>query len=258
MKLFSRRPLVFFLLAFLVGGCWAQQDGGRGFASEARNRARVHAELGAAYFQAGNPAVALEELRVALDSDPSYFPAYSIRGLVRASLKENDRAEEDFRRAMDLAPNDPEVNNNYGWYLCESGRPRQSIAYFLQALKNPLYETPERAYTNAGTCALRAGDKDEAQGYLLKALQFSRDGGSLPRILLAGLFHQQGKLDEARVYLSEAMKLMGAPTAEALWLGIRIERKLGNRLAESSYAAQLRTRHPASAEYQEFLKGNFE
>jgi type IV pilus assembly protein PilF len=84
-----------------------------------------------------------------------------------------------------LAPNDPEVNNNYGWYLCDTGRERQSIAYFLNALKSPLYETPERAYTNAGTCALKAGDLDGAQGYLLQGIQLSRDGGMTARFQMA-------------------------------------------------------------------------
>jgi type IV pilus assembly protein PilF len=51
---------------------------------------------------------------------------------------------------------------------------------------------------------------------------------------------------------------MESPSPEALWLGIRLERKLGNRNAEGSYASQLRSRYPASEEYQEFLKGNFQ
>ena len=79
--------------------------------------------------------------------------AYSVRGLVHAQLKENAKAEEDFRRALKIAPKNPEVNNNYGWFLCESVKPRQSIQYFLNALKDPLYETPEVAYANAGVCA---------------------------------------------------------------------------------------------------------
>lgn len=252
-----RYCLVFILFIGTQGLAWGQQESSRTI-SDARSRARIHAELGAAYFQAGNPAVALEELEIALASDSSYFPAYSIRGLVRASLKENAKAEEDFQKAIALAPKDPEVNNNYGWYLCETGKPRQSIAFFLEALKSPLYETPERAYANAGSCAMKAGDQDQALGYLLKALQFSRDGGALPRMLLARLFYQQARLDEARAYLADAMKLVEPPSAEILWLGIRLERKLGNRLAESSYVAQLRSRHPTSSEYQEFLKGNFE
>lgn len=227
-------------------------------AGEQRNRARIHTELGAMYFQGGSMSVALDELGIALTADPGYFQAYSIRGLVRAALKEYDKAEADFQRALNLAPNDPEVNNNYGWYLCDTGKERQSIAYFLNALKSPLYETPERAYANAGTCALKAGDLEGAQGYLLQALQMSRDGGMTPRLQMAKLLFKRGTFEEARVYLSDALKLMEPPTAEALWLGVRIERKLGNRSTEGSYASQLRSRYPASPEYQEFLKGNFE
>ncbi len=226
--------------------------------TDPRNRAKVHTELGSMYFQAGNPGVALDELRIALSADANYFPAYSVRGLVYASLKEYGKAEEDFRRALDIAPNDPDVNNNYGWYLCETGKERQSIAYFLNALKSSLYETPDRAYTNAGTCALKAGDLDGAQNYLLKALQLSRDGAVNARLQLAKLFYQRGIVDESRVYLTDALKLMEPPTAEALWLGLRLERKQGNRAAESGYASQLRGRYPTSQEYQEFLKGNFE
>ncbi len=226
--------------------------------TDPRNRARIHTELAALYFQAGSYAVALDELQIALNADSSYYQAYSIRGLVRTALKENDKAESDFRRALDMAPNDPEVNNNYGWYLCETGKERQSIAYFLNALKSPLYETPDRAYTNAGSCALKAGDLDGAQNYLLKALQMSQDGAMQARYELSKVFYRRGILEESRIYLNDALKMMEPPTAEALWLGLRVERKLGNRAAEGSFASQLRSRYPSSAEYQEFLKGNFE
>ena len=227
-------------------------------ASDQRTRAKIHTELGALYFQSGNPAVALEELRIALSADSSYYQALGIRGLVHASLREYAKADDDFRRALDMAPNDPEVNNNYGWYLCDTGKERQSIAYFLNALKNPLYETPDRAYTNAGTCALKAGDLDGAQNYLLKALGVARDQAMPARLQLAKLFFRRGNLDESRIYLTEALRMMEPPTAEALWLGLRLERRQGNRDGEAGYAAQLRSRYPSSAEYQEFLKGNFE
>jgi type IV pilus assembly protein PilF len=226
--------------------------------SDPKSRARIHTELGAAYFQSGHMSAALDELRVALNADSDYVQAYSIRGLVYGQLKEFDRAEADFRRALSLAPTDPEVNNNYGSYLCENGKERQSIAYFLQALKNPLYETPERAYTNAGTCALKAGDVEGAQRYLLTALGMARDDGGVVRLQLARLFYQRGIYEEARIYLSDALKQMEPPTPAALWLGMRLEHKLGNRSAESSYASQLRSRYPTSEEYQEFLKGNFQ
>lgn len=266
MSAFSRVHLIFGLClgAVSIFSAQAQYDfnpsatGQSKGATDPHNRAKIHTELGSMYFQAGNPGVALDELRIALSADANYYQAYSVRGLVHASLKEYGKAEEDFRRALDVAPNDPDVNNNYGWYLCETGKERQSIGYFLNALKSPLYETPDRAYTNAGTCALKSGDLDGAQNYLLKALQLSRDGAMTARFQLAKVFYQRGILAEARVYLNDALKMMEPPTAEALWLGLRLERKQGNRAGEDGYASQLRGRYPTSPEYQEFLKGNFE
>lgn len=242
----------------------AQQGGAQGMgqkgekSSDPRNRAKIHTELGALYFQEGNLGVAIDELRIALDADSSYFPAYSVRGLVYAYLREFSKADEDFQRAISYAPDDPDVNNNYGWYLCETGKERQSISYFLTALKSPLYETPDRAYTNAGTCALRAGDHEGAERYLFQAVRLSRDGAPQARVQLAKLYFQRGVIDESRRYINEAMKMMEPPSVDLLWLGLRVERKLGNKAGEGNYAALLRLRYPASQEYAAFLKGNFE
>ncbi len=229
-----------------------------GQTTDPTTRAKIHTELASLYFQEGNMAVALEELRIAQSADPRYAPAYSVRGLVHAYLRENDLAEAQFRRALELTPNDAQVNNNYGWFLCQIGKERQSIAYFLNALKSPLYETPDLAYANAGRCAFAAGDLDGAESYLQQAIRLSRDGGFSPRLQLAALQYKRGNLEEARRQVNGVLNSMGQPSAEALWLALRLERKLGNRSAESTMAAQLRNRFPNSREYQEFLKGNFE
>lgn len=223
-----------------------------------RARSRVHTELGSMYFQSGNMAVALEELKIAIAADSNYAPAYMVLALVHAYLKENDEAERVFRRALDLAPNDPEVNNNYGWFLCQTGKERQSISYFLNAVKNPLYSTPDRAYANAGACALKAGDIDGATSYLQTATRLGGDGAMMARVQLATLSYRKGNLEEAKRLAGDLLKVMEPASPDVLWLALRIERKLGNRNAESSFAAQLRSRYPDSPEYQEFLKGNFE
>lgn len=226
--------------------------------ADPRSRAKIHTELGALYFQGGNPAAALDHLANALEIDPSYYTAHSVRGLVYAALKEYAKAQADFAQALSSAPDDPEVNNNYGWFLCETGKAGEAIAYFDRALRDPLYETPDLALTNAGKCLIRIGDYDRAQSYLLKAIQVSRSGAVAARLGLAGILYRRGNLEEGRFYLNEALRQMEPPTAEALWLGLRIERKLGDRTAEKGFATQLRSRYPTSDEYQEFLKGNFE
>ncbi|MBK5104516.1 MAG: type IV pilus biogenesis/stability protein PilW [Burkholderiales bacterium] len=227
-----------------------------GEVGDPRNRARIHTELASAYFERGNMGVALEELRIAISADPTYAPAYSVLGLVHMDLRENDVAQQNFAKALALSPNDPDINNNYGWFLCRTGREEKSIAYFLAALKNPLYNTPARSYVNAGLCSINLNDGRDAINFFERALRSEPDN-PLALLNLASLQYKRGQLEAARKSISRFNKV-AEPTAESLWLALRIERKLGDKAAENALAVQLRRRYPGSPEYQNLLKGQFE
>ena len=227
-----------------------------GDVGDPHNRARIHTELASAYFERGSIGVALEELRTATAADPTYATAYSVLGLVHMDLRENDVAQRNFERALSLAPNDPDINNNYGWFLCRTDREEKSIAYFLAALKNPLYKTPARTYVNAGLCSLKVNGGRDAVGYFERALRSEPDN-SLALYNLALIQYQHGQLEAARGLIHRFNKQID-PTAESLWLALRIERKLGDRAEENSLATQLRRRFSGSLEYQRLLRGQFE
>lgn len=223
---------------------------------DVHTRAKMHTELGSLYFQNGNLIVALEELTIAISINPNYAPAYSIRGLALYYIDELESAEKDFQRALSLDERDPEINNNYGWFLCQRGKEKDSIAYFQRAIKNPLYQTPEIAYLNAGTCYIKFGDLDAAEENVRRSLRFSPEN---PQALfqLASISYKRGNYDAAKKHLSDVVRLSD-PSAEALWLFLRVERRLGDRAAESSLAAQLRRKYPDSPENQALVKGDFE
>ena len=224
--------------------------------ADAQKRAKIHTDLGAGYYERGQLGVALDELKEALRVDPNYAPAYNVMGLVYMELREDGDAERSFRRALEIDPLDSDTNNNYGWFLCQHKHEDQSIKYFMTALKNPLYATPEKSYFNAGICMRQKGDEQAAEEYFLKALRI-RPG--LPQALynMADLSYKRSQYTEARAYLAKYQRV-AAPTAESLWLGVRTERKLGNRDAEASYALQLRRKYPESKETQALKKGQFE
>jgi len=227
-----------------------------GEVGDPRNRARIHTELGSAYFERGNLGVALEELRIAISADPTYAPAHSVLGLVHMDLRENDAAQQNFAQALALSPNDPDINNNYGWFLCRTGREEKSITYFLAALKNPLYNTPARSYVNAGLCSMNLNGGRDAIDYFERALRSEPDN-PLALLNLASLQYKHGRLGVARQLISRFNKVV-EPTAESLWLALRIERKLRDKAAENALAVQLRRRYAGSPEYQNLLKGQFE
>ncbi len=227
-----------------------------GEVSDPRNRAKVHAELAALYYGRGNMAVALEELRIAASADANYPLTYSLFGLVYMELRENRLAEENFQRALRLSPNDPDINHNYGRFLCQTGRENDSIKYFLQAVRNPLYPAPWRSYSAAGQCSLRKDNIKEAEEFFLRALRQEPDDPS-SLLYLGQIRYRQGSLEEARKLVSRFNKIV-TPTSESLWLALRVERKLGERIAESSYANQLRRRFANSREYQLLQRGEYD
>ncbi len=223
---------------------------------DARTRAKLHTELGSLYLHGGNLAVALEELTIAISIDPDYAKAYAIRGLAGYHVHEIPFADQDFRKALSLDANDPEINNNYGWFLCQIGRGKEAIDFFQRAMKSPLYETPEKAYLNAGACYAKLGDLASAENYVQHSLRIAQ-GNPQALLQLASINYRRGHLEQAKQELTDLLRNQD-PSAEALWLGVRIERRLGDRVAEGKYASQLRRKFPLSPEAQELLQNNFE
>jgi len=227
-----------------------------GEVGEPRNRARLHTELAGAYYERGNMAVALDELRQATAADSGYAPAHNLLGRIYMDLGEKDLAQASFERAVRLSPSDPDINHFYGWFLCQNGREEDSIKYFQQATRIPLYPTPWRSYSAAGVCTLRTKNVKQAEDFFQRALKMDPDE-PVSLLQLGQIRYQQGNMDDARKLVGRYNKVV-APTSESLWLALRIERKMGERVAEQSYANQLRRRFPGSKEYQALQRGHYE
>ena len=218
-----------------------------------QDRAILHVDLGAGYYERGQMDVALEELNEAAKLDPNNARIYNIFGLVFTMLGENAKAEQNFQRALALAPQDSDLRHNWGWYLCSNGRPRESIAEFDLALRNPLYKTPEVALVNAGRCSVAFGDIAGAEVFFKRALGGAPNntGANYGLALIA---YRAGRLDEARGW-ARRLTQQPAPAPEVLYLGMCIEKKSGDRGAELSYVSQLRNRYPDSAETKAIATG---
>jgi type IV pilus assembly protein PilF len=225
----------------------------------AEKRAAIRLQLAIGYFQNGKNEIALDEVKQAIAADPDYADAYGVRALVYSAMGETALADENFRHALRLAPRNPDLANNYGLFLCEAGgRPREAMAYFESALKNPAYGSPVKALANAGNCSLKLKNIDAAERYLLDALRYDPD---LPTTQagLARVYFERRDYTRAGFFinrLTETAKL-DALSADVLWLAIRVKRMLGDRSQEASLAAQLRKRFPGSPEYAAFESGAF-
>jgi type IV pilus assembly protein PilF len=218
-----------------------------------KDRAKLHAELAAGYYERGQMDIALDELGDATKLDPENANVFNIYGLVYAVMGENAKAEQNFQRALQLSPQDSEIRHNWGWYLCTHGRAQESIAQFDQAVRNPLYKTPEIALVNAGRCSASLGDTAAAEQYFKRALAVS-PGNPNAAYGLSLIAYRASRYDEARGWLRPAV-LQANPAPEALYLGVCLERKLGDRQAEMSFTSQLKNRYPDSAETKALPSG---
>lgn len=223
---------------------------------EGRIRAKAHTDLGFEYYAQNQYGVALQEAKVALSDDNSYTPAYNLLALVYMSLGDNKSSEEAFLRARQLSPGDPEIANNYGWFLCQTKHEQQSFQYFDDALQNPLYPTPLTALANSADCAIRIHDYKAAEGYLQRALNMAPNSVRA-LLLMANLKYQQKQYAEARVYIAELHR-NSEPNASSAFLAYRIARFAGNRDDEARYLALLRKKFPDSDEYKKLLQGALE
>ena len=225
-------------------------------AADARNRAEIHSELAANYYARRQYDIALDELKIATTSDPKFVPAYNLFALTYMELGEDRLAEENFAKALRLVPNNPDVNNNYGWYLCNRKREKDSIAYFLVAVKDPLYQQPHKPLNNAGICSRRIGDNAQAEEYFRRALRQAPDDPQI-HLQLADLNFSRDNFAQAKLHLTRVLEVPN-PTPEVLWLAVRLDRKLGDRNAEASNALKLKQRYPESREAKLLKSGKYD
>jgi type IV pilus assembly protein PilF len=222
-------------------------------------RSQIRLQLAVDYYQAGKYEIALDEIKKAIVADPDSAQAYGVRALIYTAMGETALADDNYRHALRIAPRNPDLSNNYGLFLCDAGaKPAQAMGYFETALKDPHYASPAKAMVNAGNCSLKMKNVDAAERYLLDALRYEP---ALPTVNLglARVYFERRDYQRAGFFinrLTEAAKLDTLP-ADALWLALRVEHKLGDRNTEASLAAQLRKRFPGSPEYAAFERGAF-
>ena len=185
-------PLFGLLCAVLLAACSNPQ-----LVRDRHQAAIYNTELGIAYLQRGELAVAKRKLDRALKENPNDANVHSARALLYERMGESARADREYRAALRLSPHDPDYQNDYAVYLCNVGRTAEGVRYFLEAARNPLYLTPAAAYDNAGVCLRVAHQYVRAQQMFEAALAVS-PGFEQAAWQLADLQYKQGHFKQAR------------------------------------------------------------
>jgi len=223
---------------------------------ELRKRARIRLELAAGYFENGQTSVALDEIKQSLAADPSYGPAYVLRGLVYMRLNDNALAEDSFQRALRINPQDADALHNFGWFNCQLGRHAEAVELFRRALAVPLYGGQAKTFMTQGICQTRMGRLGEAESSFARSYEIDA-ANPVTAYNLASLLYRRGEYTRAQFYIRR-LNNSDLANAETLWLGIKGERRMNNTEAQTQLAQQLARRYPASAEWKAYQRGAFD
>jgi type IV pilus assembly protein PilF len=204
----------------LLAGCSSQSK-----KVDKQGAANYNAQLGAKYLQAGRLKLANEKLEKALKQDSESSSVHHYYAILQQRIGNNDSARKHFKKAVALDQKDPNLLNNYGSHLCQTGHYLKAVEQFDLAAQSPFYTTPEFAYTNSGICLRKMRDDSGAEMYFRKALQKNTDFGSA-LFQMAKLNYDQGNFAKAQAFLLRYDE-KNQPALESLELCTKINTRLG-------------------------------
>ena len=190
-----------------------------------KQAARINVELGSGYLRQGRFKLAKTKLEKAIEQDPKNALAYSTMALLNERIGKLDEVERYYTRALQLDPDNADVQNNYGTFLCNQRRFKEAHKQFQAAWENPFYQTPHFAFANAGACALKQQDYPNAEEYFRRALQRDPKFASV-LFMMAELGISTERYLLSRAYIQRFHEV-NRPTAASLWLQIQAEKALG-------------------------------
>lgn len=247
----TTKMLAALLLCLAMGGCDTTPSQPK--TSNAQT-ADYYADLGVGYLQKERLDLANENLQKALAKDPRSSKAHHYYALLQDRLGYNQSAQLHFRKALERDGRNPELLNNYGSHLCKTGRYAEAVKAFLAALSNPLYPTPEFAYTNAGVCLQKQGDYAQAEQNYRQALT-RNPKFALALYRMAEIEFMRGENAKAQAFLYRYNE-QAPDTPETLLLCYKINRSLNDTDQAEKCSTTLLARFPKSNEAASLNNGS--
>lgn len=233
------------MLVVLLTAC-ATEPTGRFGGGNMEAASKANAKLGLGYMMQGDNEVALSKLKKALEQDENNAEAHHYLAELYNRLDDEDKAEQHYKRALDISPDDTAILNNYAVFLCRYRHFEKSMSIFQKILKDPLFKSKAQTYENMGLCADQQGNVKLAEEYFRKALRYN---SKLPKSLLhlAQIsFDNQAFLSSYGFY--QRYLEVGSQNPQSLWLGILLEKRKGNKNAVASYSILLKNKYSNSKE----------
>jgi len=211
-----------------------------------KDAAQINIKLAVGYIQRQQYKPARDKLEKAIEQDPENIEGYKTLAYLYSRLGLDDEAEIKYKEALDLNPNDSDLLNSYGTFLCTSGKLDEAQEKFKASYSNPFYEALYLAQSNAGSCYIKQEKYKEAEALLRKSLRVQpKLPGSLLSMAEVGVKTERYLM--ARAYI-QRYHAVAPPGPESLWIQIQAEKALGAKEHYIKYAKQLISDFPDSDE----------
>jgi type IV pilus biogenesis/stability protein PilW len=193
-------------------------------------KARAHYNAGISYMGEGKPAMAIRELRTALQSSPR--DPWIHWGLAEAYRRKGrlDEAESHLLTALEIRPGFQQARLNLSAFYYQVGRYDDVIEHADLLLDDPTFPVPWKALANKGWAQYKLGQRQLARRSFVTALEY--DEKHWRSFLGLGMLDMEaGRRIEALEQFERVLELEPGPLAEAevnYWIG-EIYVSLGNR-----------------------------
>ena len=252
-----KNPAGLILVVLLaITGCVTSETGSKPLKRDTpdESAAKYNIQLGTAYLQKGNYALAREKLERSLKQNPKDPDVHTSLGLLYDRTGDSKLADKHFKEALRLAPEKPDLINNYAIYLCKNGRVDEGVERFSTVAANKFYPTPEVALTNAGVCLRDAKRLDEAETKFYGAIR-ARPNYSEATVQLAGLCVEKGDIPQAKKVVDTYLNAF-RPSPDVLLAAVGVARAANDRVSEEKHTRALRLDFPESPQARALQRKN--
>lgn len=239
-------------LSQMMAGCVVERSSSSALAQnrDPERFIEVNVELGMRYMQANDMPNAQRTLSRAYKANPDHPSVNNALAVFHKLQGDDEQAERHYLQALQSDPEHSQSRNNYAVFLYGEKRYEEAIVQFEQVVNDFRYPNRFQAYENLALCQLKLGRKAEAERNFNRALQLNaRQPTSLLNLAQFAFDDQDYTL--AQHYLDQ-LSLLSRSSPAQLWLGIRIQKALGNADKVASMVLALRNLYPDSPEYQAY------
>ncbi len=241
------------LLAACAGNTPQINNTSRDSASEA------YTQLGIQYLRDGDNANAKQAFHRASQIDPDAELAYNGLAMVFQLEDESTLAEDYFKKAVAITPDNAAIRNNYGAFLFSQNRFEEACKELAVATQDPFYNQRAQAFENLGRCYQNLQRYPAAEHAFKRSLNLNPNR-PVALVELADTLLAEKQTDEAIVYFDRFGELVDNRQVEhyarSLWLGIRISRIKNNSITAATYGLILKNLFPDSQEYREYKESS--